>query len=300
MKSTKLFNNISDELKKLIPKLKPGETKVFQLTNGVPNPEPDEKERIKQGAILYPKVQLMTQFRIFDKFKGNGGEYVDMALADSWAGDNPSKVRCFVPGNENGLQGSRFQGKFQVTGGVVREEELFEIMFLSPQRKDSPCPDPSIEQIFELVDITAGNQAKMTKFEKLERVVEITKSITPADARRVMKSLNQPDYQDDATLLAQTKDYATRNVEAFLNTFDSKESHIKEAVVDAIAAGVLAHDIPTGDISVGGAIVANIKVSTADVFPDAFVKWLESAENGKDVLANIQAQMKKKKAPAQA
>lgn len=293
MKSTKLFNNISDDLKKQIPKLKPNEVVVFQMLNGIPNPEPDEKERSKQGVFLYPKVQIMTQFRVFDKYKGEGGEYVDIVLADSWSGENPGRVRCFVPGNENGLQGSRFQGKFQCMGGVVRDEELYEVLYLSPQRKGTPCPDPSVEQIFELVDLKSGNQTKTTKFDQLTKVIEITKNIKASDARKVMKALNLPDYQDETTLMANLKDFATKNVDAFLQTYENKDSYLIADIMDAISAGVISHDLPTGNVSIEGAVITSIKVSSADVFPKAFAEWVNTAKNGKDVLANIKAQMEK-------
>jgi hypothetical protein len=291
MKSTKLFNNVSEELKKQIPKLKPKEVVAFQMLNGTPNPEPDDRERRKQGEILYPKVQLMTQFRIFDTHKG---EYVDIVLADGWTGDTPSRTRCFVPGNENGLGGSRFQGKFQCMGGIVNEEELYEVLYISPQRKGTPCPDPSVEQIFEIIDLKAGNETKITKFDRLTKVIEITKKLTPKEARKIMRSLNQPDYQDDSTLLAMTKDFATRNVDTFLSTYENKDSYLKSDVMEAIAAKVIEHDLPTGDIKLSGTVIANIKVSNPDAFPESFVKWLNTSENGKDVLANIKAHMAKK------
>lgn len=290
MKSTKQFNNISDELKKQIPKLKPNEIVVFQMLNGVPNPEPDDKERAKQGEVLYPKVQIMTQFRIFDKFKN---EYVDIVLADGWIGEVPSRARCFVPGNENGLQGSRFQGKFQVMGGVVRDEELFEVLFLSPQRKGTPCPDPSVEQIFELVDVKAGNTEKVGKFEQLKKVIDITAKMKPVDARRIMRALNQPEYQDDATLLAMVKDFATKNVDTFLKTYDNKDTYTMSELKDAIASKVLEHDFATGNVKLLGTVVTTLKVSSPELFPEAFVRWINTAENGKDVWNNIKNQMAK-------
>lgn len=293
MKQTKLFNNISEELRKQIPKLKPNEVVVFQMLNGVPNPEPDEKERKRQGEIIYPKVQVLTNFRIYDEYKG---EYVDMVLADGWIGDNPAKHRTFVPGNEKGRSASRFQGKFQVTGGVVRDEELYEILWLSPQRKGTPCPDESVEQIFEILDLKAGNQNKLNKFDQLSKVIEITKSLKPAEARRIMRALNQPEYQDDATLLAMVKDFATKNVDVFLQTYENKDTYLKSDIIEAVNSKVIEHDLPTGDVKLSGTVICNIKVSTPDAFADAFVRWVNTSENGKDVLANIKAQMNKAKA----
>jgi ABC-type microcin C transport system permease subunit YejE len=118
--------------------------------------------------------------------------------------------------------------------------------------------------------------------------------LTPKEARKIMRSLNQPDYQDDSTLLAMTKDFATRNVDTFLSTYENKDSYLKSDVMEAIAAKVIEHDLPTGDIKLSGTVIANIKVSNPDAFPESFVKWLNTSENGKDVLANIKAHMAKK------
>jgi hypothetical protein len=297
MKKTKSFNNVSDTLLKQIPKLKPEETVVFRMLNGVPNPEPDEKERSK-SPVLYPKVQVITNFRIFDKYQkdddGNEvGGYVDVVCADGWVGDAPTKVRTFVPGNEKGKSASLFQGKFQLRGGVVKDEELFEILWLSPQRKGTPCPDPSVEQIFEMVDLKADNSNKVNKFEKLSKVIEITKSITPANARMVMRALGQPEYQDDVTLLAMTKDFATKNVDAFLSTHEDKDTSTKADLREAVNTGTISHNFASGDVTLLGTVVANVKISNPDQFIDSFTRWVNTSKNGKDVLNNIKTQMAK-------
>jgi hypothetical protein len=298
MKKTKKYNNISDELMKQVPRLKPNESAVFRMLNGVPNPEPDEKERSK-SPVLYPKVQVLTSFRVFDKFQKNedgtvGGGYVDVVCADSWFGEEPTKIRTFVPGNEKGRSMSQFQGKFELKGGVVRDEELYQVLWLSPQRKGTPCPDPSVEQIFELVDAASDNTQKLTKFDRLQKVIDITKSMSPADARRVMRALNQPEIQDENTLLITTKDYATRNVEVFIKTYENKDTYLRSELKECIDGGIIDHDLASGDIRLMGATIGNLKVSTPDAFLDAFTQWVNTAENGKDVLTNIRSQMSKK------
>ena len=80
MKSSKVFNNISEDLKNKIPKLKPGEVVTFQMLNGTPNPDPDPREQQKE-PVIYGKRQLLTSFRIYDKGKG---EYVDVGAVETW------------------------------------------------------------------------------------------------------------------------------------------------------------------------------------------------------------------------
>src|SRR6266705_2211103 len=88
MKSSKTFNNISEELKKQIPKLKPGEVKTFLMLNGTPNPDPDPRE-ISKDPMLYGKKQLRTNFRIYDEYQKDKegqvvGGYVDVGAVERW------------------------------------------------------------------------------------------------------------------------------------------------------------------------------------------------------------------------
>ena len=159
MKSTKTFNNISDKLRSEIPKLKPGERVLFQMLNGVPNPEPDEKERSK-SPILYGKIQLQTNFRIYDPYQKDEsgtevGGFVDVGCVDTWLNGHPDRFKCFVPGSGEYTQ---FQGKFELVGGNVKDEELYEILWLSNQREGNPHRDISIEPMFKIVDLKADTR----------------------------------------------------------------------------------------------------------------------------------------------
>lgn len=296
MKSSKSFNNISDKLKAQIPKLKPGQVVTFQMLNGVPNPEPDPKERQRQGEVLYGKVQLLTNMRIYDRYQkdseGNEvGGYVDIGCVDQWNGDVPVKFRMFVPGLHGG---SLFQGKFDLVGGKVKDEELYEILWLSPEREGSPCADGSFEVKFKIVDIKADTKSSINKFDNLRKALDIVASMTPADAKRIMASVNQPKYQDEQVLMAKTKEFAMSNVDQFLATYESKDSFIKADIVEAIDAGIIKYELHTGNIKMGDAIVATIKSEHAGGFPDMFTQWINTAENGQDVYNNIKNQMKKK------
>jgi hypothetical protein len=295
MKSSKIFNNVSDKLKAEIPRLKPGETVVFRMLNGVPNPEPDANERSKD-PILYGKVQVQTNFRIYDPYvKDSSGKevggYVDCGCVDDWDGDKPRTFRFFVPGQ--GLY-SRFQGKFSFTGGVARDEELFEILWLSPQRKGSPCADGAVEPLFEMVDLKSDTKASLTKFDILRKALDIIKDIKPEKAREVMAALNQPSYQDDEVLMAKIKDLASSKPDDFIKTFESKETPIYSVVKEAIANGTLTHDISTGEVKLGGVRLMELKTDDSGTFVTEFAKWIGTSENGQDVLNNIKSRVGKK------
>lgn len=299
MKSSKTFNNISDKLKAKIPKLQPNQSVVFQMLNGVPNPEPDEQERSKD-PVLYPKVQLFTQFRIFDEYQkdDNGNEvggYVDVGCVDAWAGDNPARFRSFVAGVVQGAQTpSRFQGKFELKGGNVRDEELYEIFYLSPQREGSLCPDSSVEVIFKIVDTKADTKLSLNKYDRLKKSLDLAENITEEKAAQIMAALNQPVYQDKGVLLSKVKDLSRTNPDVFIETYESNETPIRSVIKEALDAGVIAHDFATGEVKIGGVKLIDFKTSSVADFVPEFAKWISTAENGSEVLKNIQNRITKK------
>jgi len=300
MKSTKTFNNISDKLKALIPKLKPGEKVSFQMLNGMPNPEPDPRERAKQGDVLYGKVQLLTNYRVYDPYQqdaeGNEvGGYVDIGCVDQWNGDQPSRFRRFIPGITGvHLHNLAYGGRFDLVGGKVADEELFEVLFLSPEREGSPCQDQSFEVKFKIIDERANAKSAVNRYDRLKRVIEIVNVMGEEEARIIMAALNQPKYQDKEVLMANLKNFAMSNPDQFLTIYDSKESPLKATIKKAMEDGVLEYNLKTGAVIVGGATIATIKCSNDEGFREAFAQWINTAENGKDVLNNITNQMKKK------
>lgn len=303
MKSSKTFNNLSDKFKSQIPKLKPGESVVFQMLNGVPNPEPDEKQRAREGDVLYPKVQLMTQFRVFDQWQTDTtgkevGGFVDVGCVDAWIGDNPARYRTFVAGVATGgaITASRFQGKFELRGGNVQDEELFEIFYISPQREGSVCSDSSVEIMFKLKDVQSENKSSLTRFETLRKALDIVKEITPAKAKEVMAALGQPTYQDESVLMAKIKDLASSKPEDFIKTFESAETPIRSLIKDAMDSGVLTHDIATGAVKLGDVKILDLKVDDIALFIPQLTSWVNTAANGQEILTNIKSRMNKKTA----
>lgn len=295
MKSTKFLNNISDELKKQIPKLKPGEVITFQMLNGQTNPDPDEKERSKE-PVLYGKKQLRTNYRIYDEAKG---EYIDIGCVERWDGEKPERFRLFVPGMG---EHSRFPGKFSLTGGNIKDEELYEILWLSPEREGSPCKDASIPVLFKIIDLRSDTKESVTRFDVLSKAIDIAKKLKADNdekaARSILAALNQPTYQDVEVLMAKIKEMATTKPEIFIQVYENKETPVLGIIREAIDANILDHDLISGKVTIGGVTITTLKVQTSAEFIPAFVKWVGSAANGADVLSNIKKQLNKKEEPA--
>lgn len=294
MKSSKTFNNISDELKATIPVLKPGETVVFQMLNGVPNPEPDEKERTKT-PVLYGKRQVQTNFRIFDPFQKNSsgekkGGYVDVGCVDQWDKDEPARFRFFVPGHG---EFSQFQGKFSLTGGNIRDTELFECLYLSNEREGNPHRDPSIEPLFKMIDLKADSKASVGKVAILRKALELVKDMPEDKARQVMAALNQPSYQDKEVLMAKIGELASSKPDVLIQVYESKETPLKALVKEALDTNVISHDLASGKVTMAGVEIHQMKGVTGEAFITEMATWLDTAENGKNVLNNIRSRMKK-------
>lgn len=294
MKSTKFINNISDELRKQIPRLTPGQVVTFQMLNGQPNPDPDEKEKAKE-PVLYGKKQLRTNFRIFDEAKG---EYVDVGCVDRFDGEKPERFRMFVPGMG---EHSRFPGKFSLTGGNVKDEELYEVLWLSPEREGSPCKDAAITPLFKILDLKADSKATVTKFDVLSKAIDIAKKLKADNdekaAKAIMAALNQPTFQDADVLFAKVKELATTKPDIFIQVAENKETSLIGTLREAIDAAVIDHDFATGKVTMGGVVLTTLKTETSEQFVHSLAKWIGSATNGKDVLNNIKKQLEKVNEP---
>lgn len=297
MKSSKVFNNISDKLKAKIPKLKPGEQVVFRMLNGTPNPDPDPTEKEK-NPVLYGKLQIRTNMRIYDPYQkdsdGNEiGGYVDIGCVDQWQGENPLTFRFFVPGQG---QYSRFQGKFSLQGGNAKDEELYEILWLSPERKGSPCEDSSIEPMFEIIDLKADSKASVTRFDTLKKAINIATQLEEDEkqAAAIMAALNQPSYQDKSVLMAKLKELARDKPDDFIATYESNETPVIGVLREALDRGIINHDISTGEVKMGSVAIQTFKVADTAMFIPEFAKWITTAANGNDVLNNIKSRLEKK------
>ena len=295
MKSTLFVNNISDKLKSEIPVLKPGDRKLFQMLHGVPNPEPDEKERSK-NPVLYGKRQVQTNFRIFDPYQKNKegkevGGWADVGAVEQWDGDKPIRYKMFVPGM--GMY-SQFQGKFELSADKIEDQELFEVLWLSNEREGNPHRDKSVEPLFKIVDAKADSKRTVSKVESLRKALNTCDSISEKDARKVMAALNQPTFQDKDVLMGKLKEFAMNNHEVFNNTYSDPDTETKATIKEAIDAGVLAHDIMTGNVTMEGVNIVTMKLADKAELINALTNWVKTSENGKDVLENVKNQMSKK------
>lgn len=287
MQVVKQWNSISEKLKSQIPQLQPGQVATFQMLNGRPNQDDDDK---KKNPILYGKRQLMTQFRVNDKYKLDSankevGGYVDIVLAEDWHEDKPTKAKMFVAGYGEGF----FTGKFDLIGGRVEDEELYEVLMLSPEREGSLCPNATVHPLFKLLDFKKEAAAKTKDLTKFKRAVELAIGISGEDAAVVLRSINRT-YTDVDERIAAVGELARSNPDLFLKIYDDPQKETKATLKEAMEAGVIGIDAK-GKVSMGTEVLTTITTKDGVELLEQLTSWVNSAQNGKDVFKSIKKQL---------
>ncbi len=290
MKVVGSFNKISEKLKKTIPVLKPGQVATFQMLNGVPNPDPDASEKIR-NPMLFGKTQIPTNFRIFDPFLNdeNGG-YVDVGAVEIWDKEHPVRFWMLVAG----FGQHQFTGKFSLVGGNIKDEELYEVLWLSNHREGNEHRDKSVEPLFRLINTAQESKATITKVDILRRALNIVGSIKPeseAEAREVWASLNQKHYPIFGELMAAMSEYAKNKPDDFLAAYDNADKADKAIIRFALDEGILEYDIATGEVTHGKDKLTVVEMT--DDLLTAINSWMKQAQNGQQVLGLIKNKLNK-------
>lgn len=289
------YNKISNELKKEIPKLKPGQTVTFQMLNGVVNPEPDQTERQKT-PMLYGKTQIPTNDRIFDPYL-NGGEggYVDIGVIETYGKDSFGNLevatRLLVPG----LGHYQFGGKFSLTGGKIEDEELFEFLWISNYNAKNQHRDKSKKSYYQPVNILEDSRENIKTTSTLRDALNYAANLEVGEAKQIAASLNWPTYAEDTVLVAKINDFATKFPEQFLNAANSPKTKTKAVVKKALDAGIITFDGIAKTIHLGSELLATLTIRDSDNFLNSFADWINTSRNGQEVFDNIKNQVEAKK-----
>lgn len=288
------FNAISKKLRDSIPPLKQGEVAVFQMLTGQKNNDPDEKERQK-NPVLYPKANIPTRDRIKDPYAESGDGWVDLIVADYWEGDKPGRERFFMPGLGDGVASHQFTGKFQLTGGNQRDEELYTYLMICNYNEDSLLGehrDRSKTPLFKVVDAKKASQKTLTAFDTLKQAIELVDGLKVKDAKEIAASLNWNDFADETTLMAEVKTFARTKPDEFLKVYNDPNKAVRATVSNAFSMGILNFDLITGKVKLGTEEITTIADQDRDNKVNAFTQFLLTAKNGKSVLKTIEAQVK--------
>jgi hypothetical protein len=286
------FNKISEKLKSEIPTLKPNEVATFEVLYGVPNPDPDQNEKMRNPK-LYGKRQISTHQRIYDKYildkAGNEvGGYVNVGVVEGWDGDKPARFKCFVPG----FGQHQFMGKFSLMAGRIEDMELYEFLMISNEREGNPHRDTSVKPLFRLINSNQQSTAITNKVDILRDALNKVGKITEDKAKEVWASLNKPTESDFGVLKALVSSYASENPDQFLLAFNDENGATKLEIKQALDLGVLNYDLSSGKLTQGKNDLTTIQNST-DLLED-IMGWFTINENGKSVLELVRKGIKQK------
>ena len=278
----KNLNNISAELEAKIPKLTQGQEVVFQMLNGHPNNDNDRNER-ERNPMLYGKTQLQTKYRIKDP---HSGANVEVGAAMAVENDIVTSYRPFLAGMDDGV----FNGKFSLFGGNVVQEELYEILWLSPEREGSPCPDLRVKPIFKIVNHKEEATKAVSKVDVLRKALKDLETMKEEDFKSFAASQNWSEVDIDF-IIAKVNEFARSKPDVYLAIREDKNTVIKSNVKSAIDKGILSFDPMTGSVSLGDSLIMTVAKEKKADYLSAIAAWVNSAKNGQQVYEGILKQL---------
>ena len=283
----KKFNDLSPELLKKMTKLKNGEQVLFQMLNGVRNPDPDPDEQRKR-PMLYPKHNIPMN----DYIKDLDGEWKHIVIADSWDSDKPAREAFFMAGMDDG---GLFTGKFALTGGNKKHEELFEYFQICNYNEScilGSDRDVSKPLLFKMVNLKADAAQTTSKIGTLRKALELAVTIKEEDGKELAASLNWNTYSDWVELEAKILDFAKSKPEDFLKYYQDPSKKIKSQIKQALTASIITYDVAKGEVKMGDNVLTVIKkADRSNDILDYLTIWFNEAKNGQEVLGNIQSQL---------
>lgn len=288
MQIVKDFNSISVELAEKITPLQVGEVITFRMLNGTPNPDDEDR---KKRPILYGKEQIPMSDRIKD-----GKRFVNIGVVTEWNNDKPARFALFVPGVG---WDNYFNGNFSFTGGNVGDEEMYEYCMLTNWNKDSITGsnrDKTKAPLFELVSARADGQKQISLLDNIRRAVKYADEMDTEKMKEVLAALNidspdetLPEYE--VVLKGKIAELARNKTDLFLETYASPDTKTKATIKSALSKSIIVHDVTNGEITMGGTVIANIKLAKGKSFIEEMSLFIKTASNGKEVLANIENQL---------
>jgi hypothetical protein len=280
----KNLNQISEELENQIPKLDNGQEVVFQMLNGHPNNDMDRDER-ERNPILYGKTQLSTKIRIKDPFNK---KIVDIGVPMAVERDTVVTFRPFLTGLNQGV----FTGKFSLIGGRIQDEELFEILWLSPEREGSPCQDATVTPIYKIVEPRKETQKTLGKVDTLRKALNTLNDMTDEQIIEFAASKNISGDIDHCK--QKVSELAKGEPEKFLEANEDPNKVMKANLKKAFDKNVLNTDPVTGKVSTGKSVLFTMKQDDMSDQLTAVTSWMNTAANGKKVYEGILKQLEDK------
>lgn len=179
-------------------------------------------------------------------------------------------------------------GVISCVGGRIADQEKYEYLMLSNYRKGNPNRDPSIKQIYELVDVQAD--AKTTRATRTQRL-------------KAMNYANDMDNDEVATFAAASgwgKDQVEiqRNrIEImsetdpvhFLKIASNRQNNIKADIKNALDKGFITFDKPSSKFTWtnNGELITTVPRSTKGNHLDGILHFIINSDHGEAVYQEV-------------
>lgn len=288
------FNNISKELQDSIPTLKPGQRVYFRRLDGVHDP-------LKKVKFYGSAKGISCHEFIWDPFANNGkggtveiGTLRDDAIVDG-------KVRqggwskYYIGKSTSGMLGD----KIEFVGGRVEDMEMFAFFWLSNYRADNPHRDKSVVAWYEYIDQQAEIKKSAKENDTLFNALFAARNMSADDIKMfaAAQNWNVKEVGDDPVSINEAfrtkiQGYAKEHPKDFLQKVGDEGNRLKADIKIALDKGVISYDSLAHKIlSKTGATLATLEKNDSKNHIELFADWVETAGNGKKVIAGIRSQV---------
>ena len=290
MKVVGEFNKISKEMLAMIPTLKKGEIKTFQLVTGHKNNFPDDmdggKER-RDHPMLYATWQIPTRDRIKD---WHTGDFVDIGVPDTFRKDEVLTVKVFMPGK--GEPQFRYYGKFSLSGSKIADVEMYQYLCICNFNLSNEHRDTAEDAIFCELNIVKESETQLSKSDAMLEAMNAAKNMPIEKAQEFASALLWPSFTDEKILKSKVRQYAQEYPVEFNKYYKDPATKVKAEISEAVNADIISFDIVNSTMSMGHTILATLDIRPESNFVEAFYEFTQTSANGKDVIENIRKQVK--------
>lgn len=225
MKKTRIYNDLS---KKLLDstKLAPGQKVTYKLVGIAPTP----MDPTRLAIPTYKNVPPIDQ--IWDPYKGEGGEWVDIAAVKSFDAEGNHTYHDILF--------TRAQaGHLILTGGRAVDQEIHSYLSLCNYNGSKEDRDTTKEIIFELVDEEAKADKEVKLRNKKREALIIAGDLDAMQVRDYSAALGKDDTRPVAVLRNELEEMADKDPQAFLDLINNKQAVMRATINRAQSKGII-------------------------------------------------------------
>lgn len=272
------FNKISEEKKKSLRTLQPGQTVVYELLEF----EIDHAT----GARLYGSAtELPGRDRIRD-----GNELVEIGIPRMITGDNRvTKVDGFILGK---AANALISGRFELSGDNLKDIEWDQFFQLCNYNESNPNADKSVKKKIKELNFAEENRKKRERRNVLAKALSEAVTMTSYNAEKVRMFAAAMGWDSSGNidlLNEKTEAFAQDHPAKFLAIIGDPETKTKAELGVAKEKGIIAYD-PTRHVvtDATGNTLGILDRMEGKTWIDMFHQYLKAKPDGVKILQGIQ------------